>query len=69
MKSKIKLIGIATICFPVFFLSNCNSGDDSDMNPGEINIEEAKLSDFPLFGIERTAIDIVDPEIVDNKEM
>ncbi len=71
MKSNVKLLNIWVVVFSIFLLISCNSDDNTINNPQgpTINIEEAKLSDFPLFGIRPTAIEIVDPEIVDNKEI
>ncbi|WP_282080651.1 hypothetical protein [Aquimarina algiphila] len=71
MRNNIKLLNIGGVIFSIFLMMNCNSSDDDSTPPpeSEINLEEAKLSGFPLFGIEPVSIDIVDPEIVDNKEV
>ncbi|KAA1247720.1 hypothetical protein [Aquimarina sp. RZ0] len=69
MKNSIKIITIVTIMVSVFFVMSCDSDDNSASIIGVsgVKIEEARLLDFPLLGIQRTAIDIIQPEIVDNK--
>ncbi len=71
MRNSIKLLSIWGVVFSMFLFVSCNSDDDSTDNPSgsTINIEEAKLSNFPLFGISAKSINIIDPEIVDNKEV
>ncbi|MDO5975004.1 hypothetical protein [Flavivirga jejuensis] len=68
MQRIIKLQNIGLILFSVFFMMGC-SDDDTTYKATDINIEEAKLLDFPLMGIKPTGIEIVQPEIVDNKEV
>ena len=70
MRKILKLQNIGIVLFSVFFMMNCDSDEENNQTQTpEINIEEAKLSDFPLFGIQRTGIEIVDPVIEDNKEV
>lgn len=70
MKSIIKLQSIGILLFSMFFMMNCSDDNHTPTIPDpDINMEEAKLSDFPLFGIERVAIDITQPVIEDNKEI
>ncbi|WP_109829402.1 hypothetical protein [Reichenbachiella versicolor] len=53
-------------------LVSCSSSDDTnedgDTGSSSIDINEALLSDFPLFGITPVSIDITNPSIEDNKE-
>ncbi|PKV49313.1 hypothetical protein ATE84_1334 [Aquimarina sp. MAR_2010_214] len=70
MKHILKLSNIGSVIFSVFFMISCSSSDDdATVLTPEVTIEEGKLKDFPLFGIQYKEIDIVDPEIVDNKEV
>lgn len=70
MRHIIRLSNIGSVIFSVLFMISCNSNDDDStvLTPG-ITIEEGKLKDFPLFGIQYKEINIVDPEIVENKEV
>ncbi|MDO5968832.1 hypothetical protein Q4Q35_03350 [Flavivirga aquimarina] len=68
MKKIIKLQSIGIILFSMLFTMSC-SDDNNSPSTSVLNIEEAKLLDFPLFAIEPTGIEIVQPEIVDNKEV
>ncbi|MDO5975005.1 hypothetical protein [Flavivirga jejuensis] len=69
MQRVIKLQNIGLILFSVFFMMSCSDDDKTTYKTTDINIEEAKLLDFPLIGIEPTGIEIVQPEIVNNKEV
>ncbi|WP_103069820.1 hypothetical protein [Aquimarina sediminis] len=75
MRNVIKLLKTGSAIIAISLITACSSDDDTPIvNPGnttveEIKIDEGKLSAFPLFGINPTAIDIVDPEITDNKEV
>ena len=70
MRKILKLQTIGIILFSIFFMMSCDSDEENNQaQTPEINIEEAKLSDFPLFGIQRTGIEITDPVIEDNKEV
>ncbi|MBG6133648.1 hypothetical protein IWQ47_005120 [Aquimarina sp. EL_43] len=70
MRHIIRLSNIGSVIFSVLFMISCNSNDDDStvLTPG-ITIEEGKLKDFPLFGIQYKEINIVDPEIVENQEV
>lgn len=68
MISNIRSLFLSITFFSLFLLVSCHSSDDTDITPPEVNIEEAKLSDFPLFGVDVTEINIIDPEIINNKE-
>ncbi len=48
----------------------CSENDNTNLEPNKnvINIEDAKLFNFPLFGITPISINIKQPTIVDNKE-
>ena len=66
--SKKSLSGIVLIF--IGLIVGCSSNDDPvDPIPSPTNIESAKLSDFPLFGIQNTTVDIVDPVIENNTEI
>ncbi|MDO5981094.1 hypothetical protein [Flavivirga spongiicola] len=69
MTKILKLQNIGIILFSVFFMMSCDSDEENNQTPTEVNIEEAKLSGFPLFGIQHTGIEIVQPVITDNKEV
>lgn len=42
--------------------------NDKDNDPKTDDLEQAKLTDFPLFGISPVSIEIIDPVITDDKE-
>ncbi|NMH88643.1 hypothetical protein [Flavivirga algicola] len=69
MRRIIKLQSIGIISLMMLLIISCDSSDENTSSNQEVNIEEAKLSDFPLFAIQHTAIEIIDPEIEGNKEV
>ena len=71
---KSKYLGGVVLCVLLAIVSSLLSGCDADSMPvnptsGEIDITEAILPDFPLFAINDVSTEIIDPEIVDNKEV
>lgn len=68
IKKSITTILIFTAFITTFL--GCNESDDNNTEPNEniIKIEDAKLFDFPLFGITPISIEIIQPTIIDNKE-
>ncbi len=74
MRHIMKLSNTVSTIFSLLFIMSCNSGDDDDAtttaaSTPSIAIEEGMLKDFPLFALQYKEINIVDPEIVDNKEV
>ncbi|CAM1341959.1 hypothetical protein [Tenacibaculum amylolyticum] len=49
-------------------LSGCSEDNNTNPNQNVINLEDAKLSDFPLFSVTPVSINITQPTIVDNEE-
>ncbi len=68
MKKGIKLIGIGILMFSLLLMVNCDSSDENETIKTEVDIEEAQLSSFPLFGINPVGVEFTQPIIVDNKE-
>ncbi len=68
MRKGIKLIRLGILMFSLLFMVNCDSSDENQTVEAEVDIEEAKLSSFPLFGINPVGVEITQPVIVDNKE-
>ena len=53
----------------VIFLISCSSDSEGDLpKPVEVDLNQARLSDFPLNEVEYVDIDIVHPEIEDGQE-
>ncbi len=69
MKRTFKLQSIGILLFTIIFMMSCDSSDESTNTPQEVSIEEAKLSNFPLLGIQSISVDITDPVITENKEV
>ncbi len=69
MKIIFKLQSIGILLFSIIFMMGCDSSDESTNTPQEVNIEEAKLSGFPLLGIQNISVEITDPIITENKEV
>ncbi len=69
MNRSFKLQSIGVLLFTVIFMIGCDSSDESTNTSQGVNIEEAKLSNFPLFGIESISVEITDPVITENKEV
>ncbi len=69
-KMKNRIPSLIIVLIATIFIG-CSSDDDTTSpNNGnaKINIVDAKLSAFPLFGITPVSTEIIDPTIVDNKE-
>jgi len=65
-----KELYIVGVIFSIGLMLSCDSNDD-DQVAGikvEIDIEDAKLSSFPLLGVIPNSIEIIDPEIFNNRE-
>ena len=57
------------LCIPVSFLLSCSSDSADDLpEPVEVDLNQARLTDFPLNEIEYVDIDIVHPEIQNGQE-
>ncbi len=67
-----RIFNTQTIAFAILslvFTISCTSDDTSEPTPSAaIKIEEAKLEDFPLLETAYSNIEVIAPEIVDNKE-
>ncbi|WP_103867180.1 hypothetical protein [Aquimarina sp. I32.4] len=71
MKNIFKSISLGSVILSLSLIISCGSDDDNSgiIQPEQpVNLQEAKLSAFPLFGITAIKTEIIDPEIVDNKE-
>ncbi len=68
MKKGIKLMSLGILMFSLLLMVNCDSSDENQTVEAEVDIEEAQLSSFPLFGINPVGVEITQPVIVDNKE-
>lgn len=66
----IKITRILILTFFTIIFNNCNNDDSSklNINPDTINLEDTKLSNFPLFAITPVSLEIIDPIIVNNEE-
>ena len=70
MRNVFKRLHIGSAILSICLMISCGSDDDqTPISTSEVNIEEAKLSDFPLFGVTSTKVEIIDPEIINNKEV
>ncbi len=68
MKKGIKLINLGILVLSLLLMVNCDSSDENETIKTEVDIEEAQLSSFPLFGINPVGVEFTQPIIVDNKE-
>ncbi|WP_025743308.1 hypothetical protein [Aquimarina pacifica] len=68
MEKRITPILILILFTTIFMGCNKDDGNDPGSNPDVINLDDAKLSDFPLFGITPISMNITQPTIVDNQE-
>lgn len=68
IKKRIRIVIIFTIIITI--LTNCSEDNsiNSNLNKDVINLEDAKLSVFPLLGITPVSINIKQPTILDGKE-
>ena len=65
----LKVTTILVLSLFTLILNSCSSNNnDLGDAPEEINLEDVKISDFPLFGITPVSIEIIAPTIVNNKE-
>ncbi|WP_062057082.1 hypothetical protein [Aquimarina longa] len=69
MKNIFIVLSVGVIAIGIMI--GCSSNDESSGNetPDVLLIKEGKLLSFPLFSIQSTTVAIVDPKIVDNKEV
>ncbi len=67
MQSRITTISIF-ILFTTMFIGCSDDSSNPQSNPETVNIEDARLFDFPLFGITPVSINITQPTIVNNEE-
>ncbi|WP_237276552.1 hypothetical protein [Tenacibaculum ovolyticum] len=65
----LKVTTILVLSLFTLILNSCSSNNnDLEDAPEVINLEDVKISDFPLFGITPISIEIIAPTIVNNKE-
>ncbi|PKH50271.1 hypothetical protein CXF68_05965 [Tenacibaculum sp. Bg11-29] len=65
----LKVTTILVLSLFTLILNSCSSNNnDLEDTPKVINLEDVKISDFPLFGITPVSIEFVAPTIVNNKE-
>lgn len=66
----IKIATVLILTVFTFIINGCNSdySSEPETNLDSINLEDAKLSGFPLFGITPVSLEIIDPIIVNNEE-
>lgn len=78
MRNIFKQLRVGSATLFISIMIGCSSGDDNPVSltedPSiilveEIKIEDGKLSAFPLLSIQPITVDIIDPKIVDNKEV
>jgi len=65
-KKRIAIVLILTLISIIFI--NCSKDDNTIPNKNIINLEDAKLSNFPLFSITPVSINITQPTILGNQE-
>ncbi len=69
MKNRTVTAGIILAFLSIIFYScSSNNTGEPEPSPETIELEDAKLLDFPLFAITPISIEIIDPIIVDNEE-